>query len=164
MSSFTKFNTDVELKIHNEASILLEKDHWVTTKEFIYYLGNESSDQFVIVPAGYLTDGASVPRMLWSLIPPWGKYGQAAVLHDYLCDYGKIIDKDKPVYITRKQIDEIFFEALEVLKVPKLTISLIKTGVNTYRKLTKPNVPNITSKKKELEVSIKEKLLKEGKL
>jgi hypothetical protein len=27
------------------------------------------------VPAGYLTDGDSVPRVFWSLIPPWGAYG-----------------------------------------------------------------------------------------
>ena len=38
------------------------------------------------VPAGYQTDGASVPAIFWSLYPPFtGKYRAAAVIHDYFC-------------------------------------------------------------------------------
>src|SRR5262249_15022875 len=38
------------------------------------------------VPAGYETDGASVPAIFWSLYPPFtGKYRAAAVIHDYYC-------------------------------------------------------------------------------
>lgn len=36
------------------------------------------------IPAGFETDLASVPRILWSWIPPTGKYLRAAVVHDYL--------------------------------------------------------------------------------
>jgi len=36
------------------------------------------------VPAGFVTDGATVPRFLWPLFPPVGRYLAAAVLHDYL--------------------------------------------------------------------------------
>lgn len=43
-------------------------------------------DEFgeVTVPAGFVTDFASVPRLVWAFISPWGKHGKAAVLHDYL--------------------------------------------------------------------------------
>lgn len=37
------------------------------------------------VPAGEVTDLASVPRALTALIPRYGAYTRAAVLHDYLC-------------------------------------------------------------------------------
>lgn len=38
-------------------------------------------------PEGTKTDGASVPRVLWSLYGPFeGKYREAAVLHDYYCE------------------------------------------------------------------------------
>jgi hypothetical protein len=38
------------------------------------------------VPAGYETDGASVPTIFWSPYPPFtGKYRAAAVIHDYYC-------------------------------------------------------------------------------
>jgi hypothetical protein len=38
------------------------------------------------VPAGLVTDGASVPRAFWALFPPWtGNYRKAAVIHDHYC-------------------------------------------------------------------------------
>ncbi|WP_051560463.1 DUF1353 domain-containing protein [Marinobacterium jannaschii] len=36
------------------------------------------------IPAGFETDGATVPRLLWSLFPPVDRYLSAAILHDYL--------------------------------------------------------------------------------
>lgn len=41
------------------------------------------------VPKGFVSDLASVPRILWSIIPPWGKYYKAAIVHDYLYIQGK---------------------------------------------------------------------------
>jgi hypothetical protein len=38
------------------------------------------------VPAGMITDGASIPRALWLCCPPFtGKYRLAAVVHDHYC-------------------------------------------------------------------------------
>ena len=38
----------------------------------------------LVVPRGFVTDLASVPRVFWSLFRPDGSYAYAAVLHDYL--------------------------------------------------------------------------------
>ena len=38
----------------------------------------------ITVPAGFKTDLASVPRIFWSLIPPFGRYDDAAVIHDWI--------------------------------------------------------------------------------
>lgn len=39
----------------------------------------------IVVPRGFETDGASVPRIMWRLFPPFdGDYDAAAVLHDYV--------------------------------------------------------------------------------
>jgi hypothetical protein len=40
------------------------------------------------VPKGAMTDGASIPRILWTVVggPFEGKYRDAAVVHDYYCD------------------------------------------------------------------------------
>ena len=47
---------------------------------FSFYYNGED-----IVPEnGFVSDLASVPRILWSLLPPSGKYAPAAVIHDYL--------------------------------------------------------------------------------
>jgi hypothetical protein len=39
-------------------------------------------------PAGYVSDGASIPRIAWSIIgDPWGgDYRNAAIIHDVACD------------------------------------------------------------------------------
>lgn len=39
------------------------------------------------VPAGSITDGATIPRYFWITHPPFtGQYRSAAVIHDYYCD------------------------------------------------------------------------------
>ena len=41
----------------------------------------------VEVPKGYRTNGANVPRILWSIFPPNSpEYLSAVIAHDYLCD------------------------------------------------------------------------------
>jgi hypothetical protein len=41
--------------------------------------------RFVItVPAGFVTDFASTPRAIWAVLPPFGTYQLAAVVHDFL--------------------------------------------------------------------------------
>lgn len=43
----------------------------------------------IVVPEGFITDFASIPRFLWSIYPPTGRYQEAAVIHDwlYICHY-----------------------------------------------------------------------------
>lgn len=41
----------------------------------------------IIVPSGFVTDFASIPRALWSRISPVDDYKLAAVVHDYLYWY-----------------------------------------------------------------------------
>ena len=56
-----------------------------------------------IIPKGYVTDFASVPRWLWPVIPPHGQAANACVVHDYL--YDNRIGK-------REQVDLFFYEEL----------------------------------------------------
>ncbi|MBU4200961.1 MAG: DUF1353 domain-containing protein [Verrucomicrobia bacterium] len=50
---------------------------WVLRKPFGYDVGHEDSGETIEVPAGFTTDFASIPRFLWSILPCWGKYGNA---------------------------------------------------------------------------------------
>jgi Protein of unknown function (DUF1353) len=38
----------------------------------------------IVVPKGFVTDLASVPRILWAYLPPFGNYTAAAIVHDFL--------------------------------------------------------------------------------
>ncbi len=62
----------------------------------------------IVVPAGFVTDFASVPKVFWSIIPAWGKFGKGAVVHDYLYQ-----DTDNQ-WMTRKLADQIFLGAMLV--------------------------------------------------
>jgi hypothetical protein len=80
------------------------------TSDLIYHIGEFPSKEIIDVPIGYKTDLTSVPRILWWLFPPHGKYSKAAIVHDYL--YTEAIG-------TKKEADKIFYEAMGVLGVAK---------------------------------------------
>lgn len=45
---------------------------------------------FGTVPAGFISNGANIPRLLWSIMgSPAGMFFEAAVLHDYFYYTGK---------------------------------------------------------------------------
>lgn len=49
----------------------------------------------ITVPEGYTTNGADIPRVFWSIVPPFKpKYLPAIVVHDYLCDRGEYLKAD----------------------------------------------------------------------
>lgn len=86
----------------------------------------------ITVPAGYMSDGASVPRPLWWLLPPWGDVGtRAALFHDYACDRLKA---GTPVSggSTRAECDRLFREALEELGVASWRAWACWSGVRAY--------------------------------
>lgn len=111
MSTFT-----TELKIKP----LPNYEKWELLEEFTYYLGSEGLGMYIRVPKGFITDFAPVPRMFWSILPPWDRYGKAAVLHDYMYQNTLFI---------RLLCDSIFYEAMTVLKVPRWQRWLIYLGV-----------------------------------
>lgn len=151
MSSFTEFTAPLLIQYDEHASKLLGKDHWRVAQGFRFYVNHADSGEWVNVPAGYLTDGASVPRLFWGLIPPWGKYGQAAVVHDILCEYLSITKNGAPYRITREECDDLLLEAMTALKVPCVTRHTIHSAVCLYRKVSGVNSPTNTPLKRQLE-------------
>ena len=79
-------------------------DWWEVYRPII---DNLSDGTAIVIPAGYVTDFASVPPLLWSLFPPIGKYNRAALIHDYLYDC-QFRQKQLGERIARKFADEQF--------------------------------------------------------
>ena len=46
-------------------------------------------DRWHEVPARFLSDGPTIPRFFWRILPPFGTYLRWAILHDYLYRTGK---------------------------------------------------------------------------
>lgn len=151
MSSFTDFSAPLCIQYDPDASKALGADHWRVREGFRFYIGSRDSGDWVNVPAGYLTDGASVPRLFWSLIPPWGIYGQAAVVHDIVCEYLSITKDGTPFRVSRKVCDDILLQAMEVIGVPWLTRQAIHKAVALYRIASGVNAPTTTPIKRQLE-------------
>jgi hypothetical protein len=68
----------------------------------------------VNIPAGFITDLASVPRLFWRIFPPYGKYTKAAIVHDYLYRTSEIM-------VTRKQADRYMVLLMKEDNVPFLS-------------------------------------------
>ena len=73
----------------------------------------------ITVPARFATDFASIPQALWAILPPWGTYGSASVVHDFL--YWQHVDKAKA--------DDVLREAMELLGVDDDVVTKIYGAV-----------------------------------
>lgn len=111
---------------------------WEVRAPFEYHLDHLGSTERVIIPIGFITDFASIPRALWRVLPPTGKYGKAAVIHDWL--YQKRIvtvlwpTTDTAVstrLVERGEADHILLEGMQALEVGWFTRSTIYSGVRT---------------------------------
>ncbi|RYD46005.1 MAG: DUF1353 domain-containing protein, partial [Verrucomicrobiaceae bacterium] len=119
MSSFTAQLTITEVALNWRV--------WRIEQDFTYEVGDKGSGKTITVPAGFQTDGASVPQILWAMFPAWGSYSRAAVIHDLLCH---LINTGRPHEHapTRKIADEIFKEAMVVCGTGWFTRTILFGG------------------------------------
>lgn len=95
----------------------LDGEQWRLLEPFAYV---HPTAGVITVPAGFETDFASIPRALWAIYPPTGKWGKAAVVHDYLYHLGSL---------TRKECDQIFLQGMKDLGVPRARRTLMYWAV-----------------------------------
>lgn len=86
----------IDLSVHKEDS-----------RGNVYTLRQELRYHDLIVPVGYESDGASVPRFFWRYVFPPGEPRalRAAFLHDY-------VYREHPQGWTRKKADRMFLEVM----------------------------------------------------
>lgn len=118
MSSFTK-------------PLIIEYDYegdpkrpYVLHRSFSYYT-DLLPVTVIDVPAGYRTDFASIPRIFWRVLPPFGRYGKAAVIHDWLCDV-------EPKICDHLTAADVFDEAMAVLGVGRVKRAVMVRAVKWF--------------------------------
>ncbi|ENL6118451.1 DUF1353 domain-containing protein, partial [Salmonella enterica] len=99
-----------------------EHYRWRVYEPFEFYLSDDNSD-VIEVPAGFVTDLASVPRIFWTILPPDGKYAKAAIIHDWMYDNA---------LRTKKEADKIFLDGMMVLGVPKWKRTVMYWAVRLF--------------------------------
>ena len=76
------------------------------------------------VPVGAITDGASIPRILWATHPPFtGKYRAAAVVHDYFCQ-----SRSR----SWRETHEVFYHAMRTAGVDDRTAKIMYGAVHQF--------------------------------
>ena len=91
----------IEIPSYNEG----ENGQFILEERMVYYsliLDN------IVIPAGFVTDFASIPRIFRAIHPVNGRHRKAAVVHDYLC---------RSIEVKRKDADNVFLEAMKVCGV-----------------------------------------------
>ena len=96
---------------------------WVIMRDFGYEVGTERSGDVIDVAIGFETDFATIPRPFWVLLPKWGRYGNATVIHDWL-----YWTQTRP----RAAADLIFLEAMGVLGVSALVKYALYGGARLF--------------------------------
>jgi hypothetical protein len=98
----------------------LDDEFWAVELPLVY---RGRRDEFT-VPAGFRTDFASVPRVAVWLIPRFGRYTPAAILHDWLCTVGIATGQ-----VTSREADGLFRRIMRESGVPVLRRWLMWAGV-----------------------------------
>lgn len=86
---------------------------WVLTAPLVWT--GTQGDTFC-VPPGFVTDFATVPRVLHWLVSPYGAYTRAAVLHDWLIET-MINYPDRSLRVSSRDVDGIFRRVMHDLGV-----------------------------------------------
>jgi len=82
----------------------------------------------VIIPKGFVTDGASIPKMFLLFTTPTSKAFPAAIVHDYMLSK---IDMNN-YYTTRSFADEVFYKTLSETNVSTINANLLYYSVSLF--------------------------------
>jgi len=109
---------------HINCQILFDSRHGtlIRTEEAIFFTIH---DRTVIIPRGYISDGMSVPRLLWRLLSPPinGETLIPSIIHDWLYD---------SLYCSRFEADLHYYHDLLANGFPKWKAVLTFIGVRLF--------------------------------
>lgn len=104
---------------------------------------SDLADAVITVPEGFVHDGASVPRVAWPIVRPFGRTLRAAVIHDWLYDKRGlwpaeiyVIVGDDTGEAARELADDIFWEAMRVDAAPPWNVTWLQRE-GSYRAVRK---------------------------
>jgi hypothetical protein len=91
-------------------------------ESFWYEIGHVGSNDWVLVPKGYVTDLCSIPSFARPFFPLAGRVAKPALLHDWLLDNGD------------PRAADVFDEALRVAGVKPTTRRIMVAAVRLWRR------------------------------
>ena len=91
----------------------------------VIYRNRGGKVKSVVVPEGFVTDGASIPKLFWSSIgsPYCPRFITGAVVHDYMCEQDWDVE----------EMSDLFLLLLLDSMVGEVKASLMETAVRLYK-------------------------------
>jgi len=87
----------------------------------LYLLLEDFTFNGITVPKGFVTDGATIPRIFWPILPPVDKYMPAAIVHDYML-----------TQTSRREADTLFNDTLKLLRIKRYRRWLMYGAVRIF--------------------------------
>lgn len=125
-------------KTEKQANIEMTTESWLCRWRY------KGHNRILSIPAGYVWDGASVPRAAWSIIglTPWGLTDGPSLAHDepYRSKGGRKLsegctltdEKGNKVVIDRAEADWVFLEACKFAGINRARAGLAYGIVRTF--------------------------------
>lgn len=114
-----RFLTDLVVRLVNDQAHE-GRGEWELVEPLVYQAFNGVE---YVVPPGFTTDFASVPRLPIGHAIAGCRGHRAAVLHDYLC---------RTAIVPRKEADDLFWEALIATGTPGWIAAIMHLAVRSY--------------------------------
>lgn len=108
----------------------IDGTNWKLHEEFSYYLSADESAS-IHVPKGFMTDFASVPKILKVFAKDSEIFCKASILHDYL--YSGSGNENGYKY-TREESDKIYRDAMQVFGMTASRSYIFYKGVRFFGK------------------------------
>lgn len=98
--------------------------NYIVVQDYVFY--SSITGETYTIPSGFITDGASIPRVLWSVFggPFCPKNMEASIQHDFLINIG----------VEGSQRDLQFYSTLVNNNTDKWKARLMYLGVVVWRK------------------------------
>lgn len=112
----------------------LSNGNYILTRNYKVKLDN---GDLIIIPKGYETNGADIPRLFWRIYPPYSPdYMPAVVIHDYLCDIAAEKAQNKQeLQELFLYADNAFREILDKLNISKSKVKIFYNAVRIWHKI-----------------------------
>lgn len=112
---------------------------WLNNRMLVVFL-NPISINGVNIPKGFITDGATIPKLFWNILSPFGRYFKSCALHDYVCLMAKLHNNSatdaklgiKIAIEYRKCADTLLSLSMKRQKIGWFKRATIMSAVRTY--------------------------------
>lgn len=105
-----------------------DKSWILLNSDFCYEVGYLGSGELICVPTGFITDLASVPRLLWPIVNPTGsRISRGAVIHDFLYRSAEMRKK-----YNRRDADRIIRNAIKAAGGPSSRAFIVWAALRLF--------------------------------